>query len=126
MATSQSSQLGQRVHLGYQSRQHWARSLSGRHAQPGGDHLQEDGHQAGDADDPQQAVLVFRSAGQIGAPVARIHVADADQDGRTDKGAPLPPKTGVVLRNVHRIVHSFERKMADITACPRSRRGIRR
>ena len=27
MAISHSSQLGQRVHRGYQSRQHWARSL---------------------------------------------------------------------------------------------------
>ena len=34
--------------------------FAGHHAQAGGDDLHEDGHQAGHADDPQQAVLELR------------------------------------------------------------------
>ena len=54
--------------------------LSGDHAQTGGDDLHEDGHQAGEADHPEQSVFELRAARQIGAPVARVHVADADRE----------------------------------------------
>ena len=88
-ASSLSSQLGQRVQLGYQSRQHCARSLPVTTPEPRGDHLHEDRHEAGQSDDPQQVVLELCARLQIGAPVAGIHVADADQNGRADEGAPL-------------------------------------
>ena len=69
--------------------------LAGHHAQPGGDHLHEDGHQAGQPDHPQQPVLELSAALQVGSPVAGVHVADADQNRRPDEGPPLLPEAGL-------------------------------
>ena len=49
------------------------------------------------ADDPEQAVFELRAGLQIGAPVAGVHVADADENGRADEGAPLLPETGLMV-----------------------------
>ena len=52
--------------------------FAGDYAEAGGDDLHEDGHEAGEGDDPEKRVLELRAALQVGAPVAGIHVADAD------------------------------------------------
>ena len=74
--------------------------------------MHENGHQAGQADDPQQAVFVLRAAGQVGAPIARVHVTDADENGRPDKRPPLLPETGLMMRHFHAPVHAFQRHRA--------------
>ena len=48
----------------------------GRDAQLEGERLQQDRHQVGDQDDAQQRVAEPRAAGEVGGPVARVHVAD--------------------------------------------------
>ena len=63
------------------------------------------------ADHPEQAVLELRAALQVGAPVARVHVADADEDGRADEGPPLPPEAGFVVRHRDGAVDVFEREI---------------
>ena len=79
--------------------------------QPGGNHLHEDGHQAGQADHPQQPVFELGAGLQVGAPVARVHVADADQNGRADEGAPLPPETRLMVGNLDGAMHALQRKV---------------
>ena len=71
--------------------------LAGDDAEPGGDDLEEDGHQAGEGDDPEQVVFELSAALEVGAPVAGVHVADADQQGGADVGAPLFPEGGAVV-----------------------------
>ena len=83
--------------------------LAGHHAQPGGDDLHEDGHQAGQADHPQQPVLELRAALQVGAPVAGVHVADADQNRRPDERPPLLPEAGLMVRHLDGAVHPLQR-----------------
>ena len=61
----------------------------GRDAEPRGERLQEDGHQVGEQNDREQSVAEGRSAGDIGRPVAWVHVADRDQIARSDKGEHL-------------------------------------
>ena len=117
MATSHNSQLGQRVHLGYQSRQHWARSLPGHHAQAGGDDLHEDGHQAGQPDHPQEPVLELSAALQVRPPVAGVHVADADQNRRPDEGPPLLPEARLMVRHSDRTVHPLQRHVTEVEGC---------
>ena len=87
--------------------------LAGDHAQAGGDHLHEDRHQAGQPDHPQQPVLELRAALQVGAPVAGIHVADADQNCRADEGPPLLPEASLMVRHRDRAVHAFQRHVAE-------------
>ena len=48
-------------------------------AQPGGQRLQQNRHQVRKHQDPQKLVAEARAAFEVGGPVARIHVADADQ-----------------------------------------------
>src|SRR6266851_2204079 len=88
--------------------------LAGDHAQTGGDDLHEDGHQAGEADYPEESIFELRAARQIGAPVARVHVADADENGRSDEHPPLLPEAGLMMRHVHAAMHSFERYGAGV------------
>src|ERR1700733_3292691 len=86
--------------------------FAGDDAEARGNHLHKDGHQAGEADDPQQTVLELSAALEIGAPVAGIHVADADEDGGADEGAPLLPKAGLMMRNFDGTVYVLERQVA--------------
>ena len=79
------------------------------HAEAGGNHLHEDRHQAGEADHPQQSILELRSALQIRSPVAGIHVADADENCRTDESPPLAPEPGVMVRDGNGAMNAFER-----------------
>ena len=112
MATSLISQLGQRVHWGYQSRQHWARSLPVTTPRASGNYLHEDRHQAGESDHPQEPVLVLSAALQVGPPVAGVHVADADQNRGADESPPLLPKAGLMMRHIDGTVHAFQRHVA--------------
>ena len=64
-------------------------------AEPDGERLQQDRHQVGDQDHAEQRVAVARAAGEVGRPVARVHVADGDQVARTRKRQQLPPETGI-------------------------------
>ena len=54
--------------------------------------LEQDRHEIGDHDDGQQRVAKLRAAGQIGRPVARIHVADGDEKAGPGEGQQLSPK----------------------------------
>ena len=71
MASSQNSQFGQRVQRGIPVAAALRQVFSGDHAQPRGNDLHENRHQAGQPDHPQQAVFELRAARQVGAPVAR-------------------------------------------------------
>src|ERR1017187_5704729 len=82
--------------------------LSGDHAQSGGDDLHEDGHQAGEADDPEEPVFELCASRQIGAPVARVHVADADENGRSDERPPLLPESGLIVGYRYAVVYAFQ------------------
>ena len=84
--------------------------FSGHHAQAGGDDLHEDGHQAGKANHPEEPVFELRSGREVRAPVARVHVADADQNGRPDKSSPLVPEARLRRGHLDAAVHPLERK----------------
>ena len=53
--------------------------------------LQQDRHQVRHQDDAEQRVAELRSAGEIGGPVARIHVADGHQVSGPGECEELPP-----------------------------------
>ena len=55
--------------------------------------LQQDGHEVGEQDDRKQRVAEARAAGQVGGPVARVHVADRDQVAGPGEGEQLAPET---------------------------------
>ncbi len=65
-------------------------------AEPRGERLQQDRHQVGDHDDAEQRVAEARAAGEVGGPVARVHVADGDQVAGAGKGEQLAPESGAV------------------------------
>ena len=54
--------------------------------------LEQDRHQIGDHDDGKKRVTKLRPAGQIGGPVARIHVADRHEKTRAGESRQLPPE----------------------------------
>src|SRR5438477_6834028 len=54
--------------------------FSSHYPQSGGDHLHENGHDAGQTDDPQQTVFELSTALQIRPPVAWIHIANAHEN----------------------------------------------
>ena len=61
-------------------------------AEPRGQRLQQDRHQVRQHDHAEQRVAVPRAAGQVGRPVAGIHVADRDQVARAGKRQHLAPE----------------------------------
>src|SRR6266480_3981315 len=65
----------------------------GRDPEPCAKRLKQDRHQVGKQNDAQECVTKSRSAGEIGRPVARVHVTDRDQITRTGKCEHLPPKS---------------------------------
>ena len=77
-------------------------------AQARGQNLHDDRHEAGQTHDPEEAVAVVRSCLEISPPVARIHVADADEKGRAGEGRQLPPETGRGWRHGHRAMQSLQ------------------
>ena len=58
----------------------------GGDAEPRGQRLQQDRHQVRQQDDRQQRVAELRTAGEVGRPVAGVHVADRDQIAGAEKG----------------------------------------
>jgi hypothetical protein len=58
---------------------------AGRDVQAHAQVLEQDRHQVRQQDDPEQCVAVLRTAGEVGSPVARIHVTDGDEETRTDE-----------------------------------------
>ena len=66
--------------------------------------LQEHGHQVGKKNYGEQRVVIFRASGQVGCPVAGIHVADGNQKAGTGKRQQFPqPSRG--MRHRHGAVH---------------------
>ena len=63
----------------------------GGHAQLEREALQQDGHQVGGHDDGEQRVAEARAAGDVGGPVAGVHVADRDQESGAEKAQQPPP-----------------------------------
>ncbi len=59
-----------------------------------GERLEEDRHEIGDHDHREEREIVFRAAGQIGGPIAGIHVADGDQKAGPGEGEQLAQETG--------------------------------
>ena len=70
--------------------------------------LERDGHQAREGHDPEQAVFVAGAAGQVGGPVAGVHVADAHEQRRPGKREILAEEASA-LGNGHRAVHLVQR-----------------
>ncbi len=64
---------------------------TGRDAESNGKRLQQDRHEVGKQNDEQQSVAERRAAGDVGRPVARIHVADGDQIARPREGEQAAP-----------------------------------
>ena len=56
--------------------------------------LQQNRHQVGEHDDAEQRVAEARAAGEVGRPVARVHVADRDQVARAGEREELAPEAG--------------------------------
>ena len=63
-----------------------------RHAEPHAQRLQQDRHQIRNQDDAEQRVAELRSAGDVGRPIAGIHVADRDKIAGTQKGEESLPR----------------------------------
>ena len=83
--------------------------FAGDDPEPRGDDLHENGHQAGEADHPQQPVFELRAGGQVCAPIAGVHVTDADENGRADECPPFLPETGLMMRHRHGAMHPLQR-----------------
>ncbi len=81
---------------------------AGDDAEARGDDLHEDGHDGGECDDPEESEFELGAALEVGAPVAGVHVADGDEDGGSDEGAPLAPEAGGVMGDVDGGMHAFE------------------
>ncbi len=69
--------------------------------------LKQDGHGVRHDQDPEQAVAEMRAAGEIGRPVAGVHVTDADEVGGAGEGEHAPPE-GTVVR-AHALMNLRER-----------------
>ena len=65
---------------------------------PGGDAeferqaLEQDRHQVGEHDDEEQGVAVAGAAGEIGGPVAGVHVADGDEEAGAGEAEDATPE----------------------------------
>ncbi len=72
---------------------------AGNDAQPGRQRLQEDGHGVGHQEHPDQLVIELGSPFDVGRPIAGVHIADADEIRRTQKGKQPLEETGIVNRH---------------------------
>ena len=91
--------------------------LAGHHAESRGNYLHENGHQAGQADHPQQPVLELSATLQVRPPVAGVHVANADQNRRPDESPPLLPESGLMVRHLDGAMHPLQRDVAAVATC---------
>src|SRR5262249_1395613 len=64
---------------------------SSRDAELDTEMLQQDRHEVGHHDDPEERVAEFGTAFQIGGPVSWIHVANGDQEARAREREHLAP-----------------------------------
>ena len=76
---------------------------SGDDAEAGGKRLQQDRHDVRQHQDPQKLVAEASAAFEVGGPVAGVHVADADQVGRSGEGEHAAKRSRP--RRVHAAVH---------------------
>src|SRR5205814_6567074 len=76
------------------SRQAWARSRPVTTPSLMARLLQQNSHQIGEHDDGKQSVVIAGATGQIGCPIARIHIADGDQKTRASEGKQLAKPAG--------------------------------
>ena len=65
-------------------------------AEADGERLQQDRHQVGDHDDAEQRVAEAGAAGEVGRPVAGVHVADGDEVAGPGEGEELAPEAGAL------------------------------
>src|SRR5205814_2656341 len=65
-------------------------------AEPGGEGLEDDGHDVRNQDDAEERVAVAGAAGEVGGPIARVHVADSDEVAGTGESEHLSPEAGAV------------------------------
>ncbi len=79
--------------------------------QAGRDDLHEDGHETGEPHNPEQGVFELGATLQIRAPVSRVHVADANEDGGAHESAPLFPETRLMMGDVYGGVDVLERQV---------------
>ena len=77
--------------------------------------LEQDRHEIGDHDDGQQRVAELRAARQIGRPVARIHVADRDEEARAGESQQLSPE-GSRPRNDDAAMDFRQRNVSGLSA----------
>ena len=82
--------------------------------EPGGDDLKDHGHQAGQRHHPHQVVAELGAPLQVRRPVARVHVADADQQRGPGEGAILSPGARSRRRGPHRAAREPERRAATV------------
>ena len=68
-----------------------------------GKRLEQNGHQVGEQNDTEQGVAESRTTGEIGGPVARVHVSHCHHVPRTGKGQRLMPERDS-LRHMDRMV----------------------
>ena len=64
------------------------------YAQLDGECLQQNRHQVGEQDDGKKGVIVFRAAGQVGRPVAGVHVAHRHQVSGAGESQEFAKETG--------------------------------
>ena len=96
------------------------------HPQPRRQGLQQHGHQVRHQQDPDQRIAEPGAAFQVRRPVPRVHVADADQIGRTQEtqkdaaaAAPVPAAAGTATDPC---TSSSDRRSADESPGQRHRR----
>ena len=78
---------------------------AGGAAQPRGQRLEHDRHDVGGEHDEQEVVAERRAAGEVGRPVARVHIADRDHVARPgERGEAAPARPGPWHR--HRPEHA--------------------
>ena len=92
MAISQMIQSTNVVRREYASRHACARSRPLRDAKARRQRLQQNRHQVRQHDHGEQRVAEPRAAGDVGGPVARVHVADGYQIARSGEGQHLSPE----------------------------------
>ena len=80
--------------------------------------LKQDRHEIGDHDDGKQRVTKSGTAGQIGGPVAGVHVAHRDEKPGAGESRQLPPK-GRLRRNDDAPVDFRQRNWPALAATPR-------
>ena len=110
MASSQNSQLGQRVQRGIPIAAALGQVLAGR-PRPSRAEMtcMKMAIRLARPTTQSSPYLNWAPPCQIGAPVARVHVADADQNRRPDERPPLLPEAGLMVGHLYAAVHPFQR-----------------